>query len=70
MACAAAIVLLAVPAMGDAYLNNPRGSNNKLHEQENGRVNTYRLFDPKQRQRGVPSGLALRRGHVQVPEHG
>jgi hypothetical protein len=30
---------------GDAYLNNPRGSNNKLNEQQNNRNNANRLFD-------------------------
>jgi len=34
-----------LPACGDLYMNNPRGSNNKLTEQANNAQNQNRLFD-------------------------
>eukprot|EP00405_Crypthecodinium_cohnii_P034865 CAMPEP_0206528020 /NCGR_PEP_ID=MMETSP0325_2-20121206/1704_1 /ASSEMBLY_ACC=CAM_ASM_000347 /TAXON_ID=2866 /ORGANISM="Crypthecodinium cohnii, Strain Seligo" /LENGTH=1325 /DNA_ID=CAMNT_0054023559 /DNA_START=157 /DNA_END=4134 /DNA_ORIENTATION=+ len=36
---------LVFDALGDVYLNNPRGSNNKLNEQNNNAQNQQRLFD-------------------------
>ena len=32
-------------ARGDVYMHNPRGSNNRLNEQNNNRANNNRLFD-------------------------
>ncbi|KNC99755.1 uncharacterized protein SPPG_05133 [Spizellomyces punctatus DAOM BR117] len=42
---ACTIASLASGALGDIYMHNPRGSNNKLNEQSNNRNNANRLFD-------------------------
>ncbi|CAJ1380662.1 unnamed protein product [Effrenium voratum] len=42
---AARILLMLALARADMYLNNPRGSNNKLREQSNNVQNANRLFD-------------------------
>lgn len=39
------LALMVLPARADMYLNNPRGSNNKLREQSNNVQNANRLFD-------------------------
>eukprot|EP00438_Fugacium_kawagutii_P014091 Skav231794 [mRNA] locus=scaffold734:99355:104163:+ [translate_table: standard] len=39
------LALMVIPAQADMYLNNPRGSNNKLREQSNNVQNANRLFD-------------------------
>ena len=38
--------------LGDVYLHNPRGSNNKLNEQNNNVQNNNRLFDSQNNNRG------------------
>ena len=45
LAAATLLVLLQQPCDCDVYMNNPRGSNNKLNEQSNNRQNANRLFD-------------------------
>ena len=37
---------------GDIYLQNPRGSNNRLNEQGRNRNNAQRLFDSQNNNRG------------------
>lgn len=44
--------LLLPSTLGDVYLHNPRGSNNKLSEQSNNRDNNNRLFDSQNNERG------------------
>ncbi|XP_028415067.1 protein DD3-3-like [Dendronephthya gigantea] len=39
-------------AKGDVYMHNPRGSNNRLNEQNNNRNNANRLFDSQNNNRG------------------
>jgi hypothetical protein len=39
-------------ARGDVYLHNPRGSNNKLSEQNNNVANNQRLFDSQNNEQG------------------
>merc|ERR1719230_2471916 len=39
------LLTLLTAVHGDVYLNNPRGSNNKLSEQSNNVQNDNRLFD-------------------------
>ena len=46
------IVGLLLPADGDIYINNPRGSNNKLHEVSNNVRNNKRLFDSENNNAG------------------
>ena len=41
----AALSAVLQPCACDVYMNNPRGSNNKLNEQNNNRQNANRLFD-------------------------
>ena len=41
----ATLSALLQPCAADIYMNNPRGSNNKLNEQNNNRQNANRLFD-------------------------
>jgi len=43
---------LATLAMGDIYLHNPRGSNNRLDDQNRDRNNANRLFDSQNNNRG------------------
>eukprot|EP00930_Biecheleria_cincta_P029979 TRINITY_DN20799_c0_g2_i1.p1 TRINITY_DN20799_c0_g2~~TRINITY_DN20799_c0_g2_i1.p1 ORF type:complete len:1459 (-),score=258.41 TRINITY_DN20799_c0_g2_i1:61-4437(-) len=42
---AAHLLTLIIGVCGDVYLHNPRGSNNKLSEQQNNAQNQQRLFD-------------------------
>jgi hypothetical protein len=42
---ALAVVGLLHSAAGDSYIQNPRGSNDKLNEESNNRQNANRLFD-------------------------
>ncbi|CAK0864145.1 unnamed protein product [Prorocentrum cordatum] len=47
-----AAALCAPGAQGDVYLHNPRGSNNKLSEQNNNVANNQRLFDSQNNNNG------------------
>lgn len=46
------LVLLCGVALGDVYLHNPRGSNNRLNEANAVRTNGNRLFDSQNNNRG------------------
>jgi len=54
LACLAVVLLVASPlcVLGDLYLQNPRGSNNRLNEQSANRQNADRLFDSQNNNRG------------------
>ncbi len=45
VACLALVALLASPVVADLYMQNPRGSNNRLNEQTATRDNNNRMFD-------------------------
>jgi len=47
-----ALALVAAPALGDIYINSPRGSNNRLDEANRDRDNGDRLFDSQNNNRG------------------
>ena len=45
-------LLLSAVVVGDVYMHNPRGSNNKLFEQSNNVQNNARLFDSQNNDAG------------------
>ena len=49
-----AVLLVSVLALayGDIYMHNPRGSNNRLDEQNANRNNANRVFDSQNNERG------------------
>ena len=49
----ACLVTLIGICVGDVYMHNPRGSNNRLNERSANRNNANRLFDSQVRPRGV-----------------
>ncbi|OLP79154.1 Protein DD3-3 [Symbiodinium microadriaticum] len=52
MRCCLLFVAFCRCAVGDVYLHNPRGSNNKLSEQQNNAQNQNRLFDSQNNAQG------------------
>ena len=44
--------LLVSQVLGDVYMHNPRGSNNKLFEQSNSVTNNARLYDSQNNDEG------------------
>eukprot|EP00455_Lapot_gusevi_P004983 TRINITY_DN120_c0_g4_i1.p2 TRINITY_DN120_c0_g4~~TRINITY_DN120_c0_g4_i1.p2 ORF type:complete len:165 (-),score=56.48 TRINITY_DN120_c0_g4_i1:6-500(-) len=46
------VLLLAASALADVYLHSPRGSNNRLAEENRERNNANRLFDSQNNDRG------------------
>ena len=49
LAVVAVLALLASPVLADLYMQNPRGSNNRLNEQTATRDNNNRMFDSQVR---------------------
>lgn len=53
------VLLLALSANADTYMQYPRGSNNRLNEQTATRTNGNRLFDSQNNARGGYNGVWL-----------
>jgi len=59
---------LIIPTMGDVYLHNPRGSNNRCDRRTNDRRNANRLFDSQNNAAGGYAAPCNRPENAQTPE--
>ena len=52
MKCLALLCVIVVAVNADVYMHNPRGSNNRLDEQNRNRNNANRMFDSQNNNKG------------------